>query len=213
MDETLLVNQAQEGDLEAFNLLVLTYQDAAYHLALRILYEPESAEDATQTAFLSAFRHLDHFRGGSFRAWLMRMVCNTCYDELRRRRRRPTVPLEPLNMYDEPYESPEWMIADDPSVEEQAEQSDLQRLVAECLADLPVEFREAVALIDLSGMDYDEAAQAMGKPLGTVKSRLARGRRRLRESLQKRVPDIFDTVHSAFTHPMIHSVEVPTLLR
>ena len=86
-DETNLVQLAQKGDLEAFNNLVLAYQEMAFNVAFRILSDEAGAEDATQNAFLSAYRSLATYRGGSFRAWLLRMVTNTCYDELRRRKR------------------------------------------------------------------------------------------------------------------------------
>ena len=97
MDEPALIHDAQHGDLEAFNRLVLAYQDALYNTALRILGDDSQAADATQEAFISAFRSLNSYRGGSFKAWLLRTVTNACYDELRRQKRRPTVPLEPAN--------------------------------------------------------------------------------------------------------------------
>ncbi len=107
MDEVELVRFAQKGDLDAFNRLVLAYQEMAFNLAYRMLSDEDAAADATQTAFFSAYRALSSYRGGSFRAWVMRMVTNTCYDELRRRQRRPTTPLEPLDNDDnEESESP-----------------------------------------------------------------------------------------------------------
>jgi RNA polymerase sigma factor (sigma-70 family) len=106
MDEPALIHDAQRGDLEAFNRLVLAYQDALYNTALRILGDEALAADATQEAFISAFRSLTSYRGGSFKAWLLRTVTNACYDELRRQKRRPSVPLEPSNDDDEEIESP-----------------------------------------------------------------------------------------------------------
>ncbi len=95
MDELALIKSAQHGDLDAFNSLVLAYQDILFSTALRILGDDELAADATQDAFISAFRSLNGYRGGSFKAWLLRTVTNACYDELRRKKRRPTTPLEP----------------------------------------------------------------------------------------------------------------------
>src|SRR5260370_25776001 len=95
MDESALIRDAQGGNLDAFNTIVLNYQDSLFNIALRILGDPERAADATQEAFLSAFRGITSYRGGSFRAWLIRTVTNACYDELRRQKRRPTTPLEP----------------------------------------------------------------------------------------------------------------------
>ncbi len=97
MEEAELVTLAQSGDLNSFNQLVLTYQEIAFNVAYRILTDDAAADDATQNAFLQAYRKLDSYRGGSFRAWLLRIVTNSCYDELRRRKRRPTTPLEPLD--------------------------------------------------------------------------------------------------------------------
>lgn len=197
MDETMLVNRAQAGEIDGFNGLVLMYQDTAYHLALRLLSDEESAEDAVQTALLSAYRYLHSFRGGSFKAWLLRMVVNACYDEMRRRKRRQFLPLEPVDDDGEPVESPDWMADDADSPEIQAERSEINQTLLACLRELPDEFRTAVALIDLCGLNYEEAAQVTGIPMGTVKSRLARGRSRIRGKLRQRMPELFESVRDA----------------
>ncbi len=185
MEEAELVTAAQSGDLNAFNQLVLTYQEVAFNVAYRILLDDASADDATQNAFLLAYTKLDSYRGGSFRAWLLRIVTNSCYDELRRRKRRPTTPLEPLdNSGEEEIESPSWMADDGPSPEDHAEQSELNQAVVRCLQDLPDDFRVVVVMVDVQGFDYQETSNAIGKPLGTVKSRLARARMKLRDCLQ-----------------------------
>ena len=101
MDETALIDDAKRWDLDSFNRLVLAYQDRVYAQAYRMMGDSQSAEDATQEAFISAFRKLRSYRGGSFRAWLLRIVTNACYDELRRRQRRPVAHLEPLDADDE----------------------------------------------------------------------------------------------------------------
>jgi RNA polymerase sigma-70 factor (ECF subfamily) len=184
MDEIELIAYAQKGDLDSFNRLVFTYQDLVYNQALRMLGESEPAQDATQDAFIAAYRNLKQYRGGSFRAWLLRIVTNACYDELRRRQRRPTTPFEPVDEEGEEIESPEWMIDPEEQPEGQALRRELQAAIQHCLDDLPPEFREAVILVDVQGFDYIEAAQASGKPLGTIKSRLARARDRLRDCLK-----------------------------
>ena len=94
MDEVALINQAQKGDVSAYNALVLHYQQVVYNVAYRIMGEPQSAEDAAQEAFISAYKSLNKFRGGNFKAWLLRITTNGCYDELRRRKRRPQSSLE-----------------------------------------------------------------------------------------------------------------------
>lgn len=183
MDEIALVQDALKGDLDSFNRLVLAYQDMAYNLAMRMLSDSEMAEDVTQTAFISAFRSLNSFRGGSFRAWVMRMVTNACYDELRRRQRHPTTPLEPVDEDDEEIESPSWMADDSPGAEERLERKELEKAIQNCLKGLDEEFRAVVVMVDLQGMDYAEVSTALDKPLGTIKSRLARARLKLRDCL------------------------------
>jgi RNA polymerase sigma-70 factor (ECF subfamily) len=150
-----------------------------------MLSDPDIAQDVTQTAFLSAYRSLDSFRGGSFKAWVMRMVTNACYDELRRRQRHPTMPLEPVDEDDEEIESPYWMAGDDPSPEEALERRELDRAVQKCLQGLEDDFRVVVVMVDLQGMDYLEVSESLNKPLGTIKSRLARARLKLRDCLHR----------------------------
>jgi RNA polymerase sigma-70 factor (ECF subfamily) len=184
IDKLALVKYAQEGDLDAFNRLVLIYQDQAYNLAYRMLGDEDSAEDATQNAFISAYRNLNSYRGGSFRAWVLRIITNNCYDELRRRKRRPVTPLEPETEDEEEIESPRWLADDSPSPEEKAERAEMERAIQHCLGDLPEEFRSVAVLVDVQGMDYEEVSTVIGKPLGTIKSRLARARLKLRRCLQ-----------------------------
>jgi RNA polymerase sigma-70 factor (ECF subfamily) len=184
MDEAALIDGARHGDLDSYNRLVLAYQDLVYNQAYRMMGSKEAAEDATQDAFISAYRKLYSYRGGSFKAWLLRIVTNACYDELRRQKRRPTTPLEPLDSDDEEVESPRWLADPAETPEEAAERAELNRALQHCLGDLPEEFRAVVILVDVQGLDYGEASQAIGKPLGTVKSRLARARLRLRDCLQ-----------------------------
>lgn len=185
MDETTLVGYARQGDMDAFNRLVVAYQDMAFNLAARMLTDEDAAADVTQTAFLSAYRNLGSFRGGSFRSWVLRMVTNACYDELRRRKRRPTVALEPINDDEEEVESPSWLADDTPSPEDTLEQVELNQAIQGCLRELPDEFRAVVVMVDVEGLDYQEVSIVVGKPLGTVKSRLARARLRMRDCLRR----------------------------
>jgi RNA polymerase sigma-70 factor (ECF subfamily) len=194
MDEAGLIQDAMQGDLNAFNRLVLAYQDLAYTQAYRIMGEPSAADDATQEAMISAYKNIRSFRGGSFKAWLLRIVTNSCYDELRRRKRRPTTPLEPLDSEDEEVESPYWLADPSEQPDEAAERTELGQAIQDCLNGLPDEFRVVVVLVDVQGMDYQEASGMMDIPLGTIKSRLARARLRLRECLQgfwELLPDVF----------------------
>jgi RNA polymerase sigma-70 factor (ECF subfamily) len=184
MDENELIQFAQQGDLTAFNRLVLIYQDLAYNIAYRIMGDHASAEDAVQEGVIKAYKNLKRFRGGSFKSWLLRIVTNTCYDELRRRKRRPTTPLEPLTDDNEEMENPRWLADPSESPEEFAMREELSRAIQDCLGGLSEDFRTVVVLVDIQGMDYAEAADVAETPLGTIKSRLARARRNLRDCLQ-----------------------------
>ena len=184
MDEPALILEAQHGDLDSFNTLVLTYQDILFNTALRIMGDDDAAADATQEAFLSAFRAIKSYRGGSFKAWLLRTVTNACYDELRRKKRRPTVQLEPETDDGEEMETPRWLADPAMGPEEEVAADELEHAIQHCLNELPDEFRAVVVLTDIQGMDYKEVATTVRVPLGTIKSRLARARLRLRECLQ-----------------------------
>jgi len=185
MNEAGLIRAALDGDLDSFNRLVLAYQDLLYNQAYRMMGEKGAAEDATQDAFIAAFRKLRTYRGGSFKAWLLRIVTNACYDELRRRKRRPATSLAPYDQDGEEIESPGWIADPGESPEEAAVRSDMRAALHHCLEELSPDFRALVILIDIQGLDYSEASQAIGKPLGTVKSRLARARVRMRDCLQQ----------------------------
>lgn len=194
MDEQALIHHARNGDLDAFNSLVLAYQDRIYHQAYRMLNDPAVAADATQDTFISAYRKLNTYRGGSFLAWLLRIVTNTCYDELRRRKRHPTVPLEPKDNEDQEIESPRWMVDPGESPEEAAERLELGRAIQHCLSRLDPDFRAVAVLVDIQGLDYQSAAQVLGCALGTVKSRLARARLSIQNCMrgfQELLPSIF----------------------
>jgi RNA polymerase sigma factor (sigma-70 family) len=184
MDETDLIQSALQGDLDSFNRLVLKYQNAAYNQAYRLLGEAHAADDATQEAFISAYRNLYSYRGGSFRAWVLRIVTNASYDELRRRKRQPIVPLEPVDSSGDEIESPYWSIDPGEGPEDSLQRVELGNAIQRCLDELPQDFKTVVICVDIQGMDYAEASETIGKPLGTVKSRLARARGRLRDCLQ-----------------------------
>jgi RNA polymerase sigma factor (sigma-70 family) len=176
MEENTLIQFARKGDLDAFNRLVLAYQNRLFYQAYRLLGNAQSAEDATQEAFLTAYRKLDQFRGGSFRIWLLRIVTNLCYDELRRikRRRTSTVDIEYLQRVSDNSDSSVHDAHQSP--EETVILLELYQAVRHGLDQLPLGYRTAVLLVDIQGLAYKEAAEVMGTSLGTLKSRLARGR-------------------------------------
>ena len=186
MDEPALIQSAQRGDIDAFNSLVLVYQSQVYNVAYRILGEQPAAADATQEAFISAYKSIGRYRGGSFKSWLLRTVTNACYDALRYSKRRPATSLDALG--DDPdaedsagYE--EFIAADQESPAEAAERSELRRAIAAGVRQLPPDQRITFVLSDVQGMTYEEIADAMQASLGTVKSRLSRARARLRDYL------------------------------
>jgi len=194
MDEQALIQDALDGDLDAFNGLVLQYQDMAYNVAYRIMGEPGAAGDATQEAFISAYQKLEQYRGGSFKGWLLRIVSNACYDELRRRQRQPVTPLKPELNDGDVLEDPYWIEDQSANPEEQVEQEELQKAIQQCINELEEKFKTILVLVDVEGLDYETTAEAVGTPLGTVKSRLARARERVQGCLQgfwELLPDLF----------------------
>jgi RNA polymerase sigma-70 factor (ECF subfamily) len=182
MDEAALIKDAQRGEINAYNTLVLHHQEQAFNVAYRIMGDPDSAADATQEAFIAAYKAIHSFRGGSFRAWLLRIVTNACYDELRRRKRRPQASLEALHVEDESAGSS--LTAHTESPEGYTQRRELQAAIMTCLQGLPEDQRAIAILSDIEGMTYEEIAETVGVALGTVKSRLSRSRARLRDCLQ-----------------------------
>lgn len=187
MDETALIQAACANDLDAFNRLVLEYQGRVYALAYRIMGDEQSASDATQEALISAYKHIRRFRGGSFKSWLLRIVTNACYDELRRRKRRPASSLDDLT---HDWDGPEVASATSmgeaaPTPDEMLERGEIQAAIKRCLDNLPADYKMVAVLVDVQEYNYQDAADILNAPIGTVKSRLARARIRLRDCLQR----------------------------
>jgi RNA polymerase sigma-70 factor, ECF subfamily len=197
-DEEILVTRAANGDLDAFNQLVLRYQTLAYSHAYTLLGDRHSAEDATQEGFIKAFQAMNRFRGGSFRSWLLKIVTNSAYDLLRRSYRHPTQSLEPKDENGKELESSRWLVDPASSVQETVEQHELSRNIYKTLDELPEAFRSVLTLIDVNELDYTEAAEVLGVPIGTVKSRLARARMQMKNKLRGslRVPSNFRCANS-----------------
>ena len=173
-----LVEVALGGDLDAFNRLVEFHQDHLFGVAFRVVGDRETAADAVQEAFLSAYRNLSRFRGDSFRSWLTRITVNAATDVLRSRKRRPADPYPEWE--DEAWQPP----ADEAEGPEQrALVRQRSRTIAEALTRISEDQRIAIVLFDVEGYDYQEIAQMTGVSLGTVKSRIHRGRLALRDLL------------------------------
>jgi RNA polymerase sigma-70 factor, ECF subfamily len=183
MDEKSQIHSAQKGDIEAFNQLVMQYQEIAYSHALWLVKDPAEADDVTQDSFIKAYHSLPSFRGGSFRSWLLRIVTNTSYDVLRKQKRAAEVS---LLVEDEDGEEEDYTeLLADPGlpIEEQLERSELSKTVQQYLDELVEEYRQTVYLIDVLELDYSEVSHILDVPIGTVKSRVARGRLKLRNRL------------------------------
>lgn len=183
-DERLLA-RARDGDLASFNVLVERYERAVYNLCYRLLGRREPAEDATQEAFLSAFKGVHAYAGGSARSWLLRIAANECKDELRRRVRKDRA--DSLDVMfdseDHPVEVPDPIETVEMFVLQQEEAETIQRL----LLTLTFEQREAIVLVDLYDYRYEEVATMTGASVGTVKSRIHRGREKLRQAIESDV--------------------------
>ena len=175
-NESTLICLAQAGDLDAFNQIVLAYQDRLFNVAFYLLHCEESAADAVQNAIIKSYRSLHSFRGGPFYPWLVRILKNGCIDELRRRKRQPSVPLEPLTREDDPVEDATWLedFSTDPA--RIYESRELSRTIFESIKRIPTEYQLPLVLVDIEGMDYAQAASVVGVQLNTFKSRLFRAR-------------------------------------
>jgi len=176
------ITQAQGGDLAAFNELVLTYQDAVYSVTYRIMGEPDGAADAAQDTFITAFRKIDTYRGGSFKSWLLRIATNTCYDALRYHKRRPATAFE--EMVSEDYDDGPPIPSAEATPEEAAQNTELSTAIQDCINGLQPDQKVALVMSDIEGYSYQEIADTAGVQLGTIKSRLSRARAALRNCLQ-----------------------------
>jgi RNA polymerase sigma-70 factor (ECF subfamily) len=183
-NETEMIQAAQHGDLNAFNSLILQYQDFLFRVALRLMQDEDQACDAIQEACILAFRKIDSFRGGSFHNWLARIVVNVCYDELRLRKRRPVQSLDSTGPADDDSLSPYWLADYSTNPEMNFEANEFGQAIKNCLELLSPRHRMVLVLIDMEEMSYEEAAGVLAIPVGTVKSRLARARIQMRNILQ-----------------------------
>ncbi len=179
-DEAAVIQRAVAGDRAAFAQLMEHYQSACYGLAWRLLSDADKAADATQDAFIHAYRAIGSYRGGVFRSWLLRITANASYDILRRQQRRPTTTLP-----DPDEGAPELPDPGAPNPVAEATRTELYRHLEVALGKLPTDQRTAIVLCDVYGMDYNEVSAMTQSALGTVKSRIHRGRLRLRELMEE----------------------------
>lgn len=185
MNEDFLIKKAKKGDSAAFSALMEQHFAMIYNLALRMSGNPDDASDLTQEVMIKLFKNIGAFEGKSkFSTWVYRVASNTCLDELRKIKRKKTVSL------DAEYETEDGSVgyeaedtASTPDVS--AERSELKTIVAKAVSRLGEEYRTAVILRDINGLSYTEIAEVIGCSVGTVKSRISRGRANLKEILEK----------------------------
>lgn len=179
-----LIQQAQAGDIEAFNQLILRYQDGLYQYASALSGDPDLADDITQETFIKAFQNINAVQSGTFRPWLFKIATNTFRDMARRSLKHPWIALYPKDENGDEVESPSWLIDMNPSVENTVLMNEMSADLYAMLDELPEVHRTILTLIDVQEMDYIEAAEILQVPLGTVKSRLARARLQMKLKLQ-----------------------------
>jgi len=180
--DLILIERARSGDLDAFNDLVVLYQDSLFALVVRMVPDRDQASDCVQEAFFSAYRNLGSFRGGSVKSWLNRICVNAAMDTQRARKRRPVQPYPEYE--DESWQPPAGVESDPERIAVHAERS---RAIATALTNITDDQRTAIVLYDIEGYDYGEIAEMTGVSLGTVKSRIHRGRLALRDILSERM--------------------------
>ena len=180
--DLILLERAREGDLDAFNDLVVCYQDHLFSLVARMVPDRDQAADAVQEAFFSAYRNLQGFRGGSVRSWLSRICINAAMDAQRARKRRPVQPYPEL-------EDDSWQprASDETDPQRIVMAGERTRALNDALARITPDQRAAIVLFDVEGYDYAEIAEMTAVSLGTVKSRIHRGRLALRLVLEGRM--------------------------
>ena len=180
--DLILLERARGGELDAFNDLVVCYQDQLFALIVRMVPDRDQASDCVQEAFFSAYRNLNGFRGGSVKSWLHRSAINAALDIQRARKRRPVQPYPELD--DESWQPPAGKEADPVTT---ALTTERHRAINAALAAITDDQRAAIVLFDVEGFDYAEIAEMTGVSLGTVKSRIHRGRLALRDRLADRM--------------------------
>ena len=186
-DHPTLPVKNRTGIFYCFNCVIVGNQTPAYNLACRMLNDRFLAEDAVQESFTSAYHSFGQFHGDNLRAWFMRIVANNCRDMLRASRSRPSVPLDPVATDPESGDSAISAASVPSSLESPedfSERAELRRTIEAGLSSLPEERRLALILVDMQGFSYEETASILNCSLGTVKSRISRGRRALRDFLR-----------------------------
>lgn len=186
MNEEKLIQRAAKGDAAAFNELLGQHERRMYAVCLRMCGNREDAQDCLQEAMLRVYRAISGFKGqSSFSTWVYRVTMNACLDELRRKKNKPSASLDGLL-------DAGWSPADESDTpEKHAMNSERRKLIRQTISELPEDMRSAVVLRDIQGFSYDEIARMLDISVGTIKSRISRGREKLREKFLNR-SELFD---------------------
>lgn len=184
-NEVFLIKKAAKGDVDAFEMLIEEYQKKVYNIALGILKNHDDANDIAQEVFIKIFKSIKNFKGeSSFSTWIFRITTNACLDEIRKRKNNQTVSTDENIVLDDG-EVTKQIIDDGPSPDEIYEKNELKKYVAKAISNLGEEHRTVIVLRDIQGFSYDEIADILDCPKGTVKSRINRARLMLKDILKK----------------------------
>jgi len=184
-DEHILLKKSQEGDIHAFEQLIESYQKRVFNIAYRIIGSYDDANELAQEVFIKVYRSLSQFKGrSSFSTWIYSITKNVCYDELRKRKNKKVVYIDEDIKYDN-NEIQRQVEDGRPQPDEIAEKNEIKRIVHEAIMELSYEHREAIVLRDIQGFSYEEISKLLKCPEGTVKSRINRARRSLKNILKK----------------------------
>jgi len=183
-----LIEKAQKMDVQAFEQLVEKYQKKVFNIAFSMLNNMDDASDISQEVFIKAFKSIKHFKqNSSFSTWLYRITVNTCLDELRKRKNKSNVFSIDQVIHLESGEVTRQLEDDRPTPDSMVENNELRALVRDSISQLSDELKEVIILRDINGLSYDDIADMLDCPLGTVKSRINRARNALKEILKRKI--------------------------
>ncbi|MDQ2085267.1 sigma-70 family RNA polymerase sigma factor [Herbivorax sp. ANBcel31] len=184
MSEKELIEQAKSGSIEAFEQLIEKCQKKVFNIAFKMMGNYEDASELAQEAFIKAYKSIKKFKGDSlFSTWIYRITTNVCLDELRKRKNKKVISLDEYIKYDG--EEIKRQVKDEsPGPEKVFEKREIKNIMKKCIDSLPIEYKTVVVLRDIQGFSYEEIAKIIKCPEGTVKSRINRARKALKDILK-----------------------------
>ena len=179
----ILFKKAQNGDIEAFEVLIKGYEKLIFNVAYRMLGNVEDAEDASQEVIIKVYRGLAACKAHTaFKSWLFRIINNTCIDEFRKRKGKAALSLD-LDFNEPDTHSESLILRDESTPESELLRSELNKNIQTAINKLPPDYKSVIVMRDVNGLSYEEIADVLVISMGTVKSRIARGRKKLRDEL------------------------------